>query len=732
MNISNIGSIISSVAQRFANLAIPKNTPKNEIDSIRLFNYASLIVACVTLPDTINAIKLGYPALIISKTIGSMVYLITPYLWFIRHLLTKKLIVYGVLIANIFVSASTFGASTGFHFNYVSLLFGSMFVFDLEKKHELFITYFFPMAAFMLLEATDYSLFAVANLDAAYQKYLLFKNFVVVLISAQSFALIYRHLNRKQRLTIHNAITEQETLNKELQRTTELLSSITENIEEIFWVVENGKFVYISPAFVKIYEQPIDTFLEVKNFSDLLVIPEDSGRFLLALKSNKFTQDGFLDIEYRIKTQSGVTKWLHTRTFPVIKNDKLLRIVGMTEEISRQKQLEHDLIAARESAEKAANTKSEFLSTMSHEIRTPMNAVIGMSYLLLQGNPREDQMEFLKTLQFSANNLLSLINDILDFSKIEAGKIIIEQIDFSLQELLEGVYLASGLKAQEKNIELNLITDPALPKHVTGDPVRLTQILNNLISNAIKFTEEGSVNIEVKCIENREDCVLIFFKIKDTGVGVTPENLPHIFNSFTQESSTTTRRFGGTGLGLTITKRLLELQNSEISVESKPGKGSEFYFTLEFGKSAETPVDNFESAPISRQYGHGLKGAKVLLVEDNRVNRLVAERFLQKWEVLLDFAENGKIAVDCVRNNTYDLILMDLQMPEMDGYQATTAIRNLDSEHSKLVPIIALTAEALTEVREKVLNTGMNDFITKPFKPDNLFNTISKYLGNTK
>ena len=711
---------------------MPPGTPDNEIESIRLFNYASLIVACVTLPDTINAIKLGYPALIFSKVIGSVFYLITPYLWFIRNLLTKKLILYCVLIANIFVSASTFGAETGFHFNFVSMLFGSMFVFDLEKKHELFITYFFPMAAFVLLEATDYSLFAVPNLDVSYQEYLLFKNFVVVLISAQSFALIYRHLNRKQRLTIHNAVTEQEMLNKELQRSTELLRNITENIDEIFWVLEKGRLVYLSPAFEKIYEIPSTTFLEKKNYSDFLVIPEDFERFTAAIKSPTFAQKGFLDIEYRIKTKSGVTKWLHTRTFPVIQNEKILRIVGLTEDISRQKQLEYDLIAARESAEKAANTKSEFLSTMSHEIRTPMNAVIGMSYLLLQGNPREDQMEFLKTLQFSANNLMSLINDILDFSKIEAGKIIIEHIDFSLHELLEGVYLASGIKAQEKNIELNLITDPTLPKHVTGDPVRLTQILNNLISNAIKFTEKGFVNIDVKCVENHKERVQIFFKIKDSGVGITPDNLPHIFNSFTQESSATTRKFGGTGLGLTITKRLLELQNSDIFVESIPGKGSEFYFTLDFGKTVGMQVDNFESALNFRQDGHGLKGAKVLLVEDNRVNRLVAERFLQKWEVMLDFAENGKIAVDCVQNNTYDLILMDLQMPEMDGYQATTAIRSMDSEHNKSVPIIALTAEALTEVREKVLNTGMNDFITKPFKPDNLFNTISKYLGNAK
>ena len=407
-------------------------------------------------------------------------------------------------------------------------------------------------------------------------------------------------------------------------------------------------------------------------------------------------------------------------------DDDLITIIKfLQQEIGKAKELEHQLIVSKDIAEKAALSKSQFLSTMSHEIRTPMNAVIGFTHLLLQMNPREDQLEYLKMMKFSAENLLVLINDILDFSKIEAGKIEFEEADFSIKQLIGNIRMALLQKAAEKHLQLKLLIDHDLPDAVMGDPVRLGQILTNLISNAVKFTKHGKVTIVASLGEKTKDHTIIDFEVTDTGIGIEADKLENIFESFTQASSDTTRKFGGTGLGVTITKRLLELMGSEIKVKSELGKGSVFYFSLKMKNSSRRFI------PAVKEENHietrSLKGVKILIAEDNQINVILAKQYMKLWDVECDVAENGEIAYTLVQTNDYDMVLMDLQMPEMDGYQTTVAIRQLPGEKFRNLPIIALTASAMLDIKDHAFIVGMNDYISKPFNPDELHRKIALY-----
>lgn len=394
-------------------------------------------------------------------------------------------------------------------------------------------------------------------------------------------------------------------------------------------------------------------------------------------------------------------------------------------DISRLKETQEELIRAKEIAEEAARAKQQFLSTMSHEIRTPMNAVIGMTHLLLQENPRPDQMENLHSLKFSSENLLVLINDVLDYSKIEAGKIVFEEVDFNLHSLLEGLRQSFVFQASDKNIQIECHIEPDVPKIVIGDPVRLNQVLINLMSNAMKFTEQGKVSLSARVVGSDKKITRIEFSVSDTGIGISPDIIGEIFNSFVQASPDTTRKYGGTGLGLAICKQLLRLKHSDIHVESEPEKGARFYFILAFMNSTLKHITDTDD--IGKISYKKLNGKKVLLVEDNEINRLVAFKFLRKWGVEVTEAGNGKEALEHLKKNAFDLVLMDLQMPVMDGYEATRLIRS-SMPNGKTIPIVALTASIMNEVQEKILTSGMNDLILKPFNPGELYSKIVKVL----
>ena len=402
-------------------------------------------------------------------------------------------------------------------------------------------------------------------------------------------------------------------------------------------------------------------------------------------------------------------------------NAFLKNIIQLKKTSEEQSRLNEILEIAIDKAEKSSLAKSEFLSTMSHEIRTPLNAVIGMSDLLMMGNPRPDQEENLEILKFSASNLLAIVNDVLDFNKIESGKVIFENIRFNLAELMQNICGGQIIKANEKGLVFKLKIDDALRnKIVIGDPTRITQIIFNLVSNAIKFTKQGYVEVRVSCLEDRHNQVIIRFLVKDSGIGIERDNLNAIFEPFTQESITTTRKYGGTGLGLAIVKRLLELRGVQMEVMSKPGQGSEFSFNLDLPVATEKPAETMVQANISVDTGRELNNINILVAEDNLVNTMLMKKFFSKWQVKSSFAENGERAVEMMQYGNFDIVLMDLQMPVLNGFEAAVEIRKLADAQKASIPIIALTASALTDIREKVFNAGMNDYVSKPFKPEEL------------
>ncbi|WP_428329009.1 ATP-binding protein [Mucilaginibacter sp.] len=411
--------------------------------------------------------------------------------------------------------------------------------------------------------------------------------------------------------------------------------------------------------------------------------------------------------------------YIHSHFYSAFFNN----IKQLKETSDQQKLLNNKLELAIEKAEKSSHIKSEFLSTMSHEIRTPLNAVIGMCNLMIMANPRADQKENLRVLKFSANNLLAIVNDVLDFNKIESGKVIFESIKFSLVELMQNICGGQMLKAEEKGLEFNLKIDPVLANKVLyGDPTRLAQILFNLVSNAIKFTKQGNIYVKAFCHEDKNNKVVITFTVKDTGIGIAKDNLESIFEPFTQESITTTRQYGGTGLGLAIVKRLLELQGLQMQVISKVGEGSEFSFNMEFEVS-NTTDEVGEKHPLL-QNTEGLSNLKMLIAEDNPVNVLLMKKLLAKWKITPIIAENGERVIQVLQYRDFDIILMDLQMPVMNGFDAAIEIRKMPDIKKAAIPIIALTAAALTDIKEQILNAGMNDYVSKPFKPEELMEKI--------
>jgi signal transduction histidine kinase len=378
---------------------------------------------------------------------------------------------------------------------------------------------------------------------------------------------------------------------------------------------------------------------------------------------------------------------------------------------------------AKQQAEEGLIAKSEFLSTMSHEIRTPLNSVIGTAHIMLKNEPRADQKQQLDILLFSANNLLSLVNDILDFNKIEANMIRFENIPFDLRDTVNKLMGALGNTANEKQVDLVTEIDKNIPDTVIGDPTRLSQVLMNLVHNAIKFTNEGSVKLSLQKLTEENNSIHIQFKVTDTGIGIAAEKQNLIFEQFTQADSSTSRSFGGTGLGLAITKKILDQQGSILKLQSTPGVGSVFQFNLSFEKNAlpsTTPVVETKTNVASAS----LRGKTVLLVEDNALNIFVAKSFLEQWGAKVVVAENGKIATEKIDPALQDIVLIDMHMPVMDGYEAVSIIR----ERGIQTPIIALTASISRESETRVLKVGANALIVKPFDPDKLLSTLLRFL----
>ena len=381
-----------------------------------------------------------------------------------------------------------------------------------------------------------------------------------------------------------------------------------------------------------------------------------------------------------------------------------------------------ELRQARDVAFRAAQVKSEFLANMSHEIRTPMNAVLGTVAMLMEAGLEPEQRSLALTIERSGRDLLTIINDILDFSKLEAGKLRIENIAFDLQETVEGVVTLLTAKAEAKQIRLRAKIADGTPQHVTGDPGRLRQVLTNLIDNAIKFTEQGFVMVHLAPVPGPDTVSTVSFTIRDSGIGIPEDKLASIFEKFTQADTSTTRKFGGTGLGLTICRQLAELMGGGITAASEPGQGSTFTLTIPFERPGAV-----SAPPASAVIVPSRLTGRVLLAEDYPANQRIARWMLERLGLAVTVAEHGQQVLDHLQQDTFDVILMDCQMPEMDGYDATRAIRTSAAPYAE-IPIIAMTAAALATDRDRCLAVGMNDYISKPVQQEDLARTLAKWL----
>ncbi len=522
---------------------------------------------------------------------------------------------------------------------------------------------------------------------------------------------------QKEEIETQRATLEQQNI--ELKKLSTIVSK-TGNAIMIF--DKNKNLEWVNDGFTKLFGYTKKEFIEINGRNLIKTSKNNNIENLVNKCIDKNKSVPYEAINY---TKSGDKLWVQTTMTPIFDDIGILtNIVTIDSDISILKE-------AEEKIKKNANLKEIFLANTSHEIRTPLNAMIGFTNLLLNTKLSDNQADYLTNIKTSGDNLLFIVNDILDFSKIEAGKLSIIKNEFDLRKLVKQLINTHSVKTSEKNINLNYHINKEIPNILIGDSLRLSQILINLIGNSIKFTNNyGEIKLNIDIKNNNKDNIDINFAVSDTGIGIPKNQLKNIFNSFTQVDEQTTRKYGGTGLGLCIVKRLVELQDGEISVKSDVGKGTTFLFTLNFKKSKKLPEKIINSTKdIFKKTIH--KHTKILLVEDNNINRKLVIDTIQMWgkNIKIDIAENGLTAIEKIKNNKYDLVLMDVQMPEMDGYETTKYIRKKLKNN---LPIIAITAYTLNHEAKKCLTAGMNDYISKPFDPQILYNKICKYTNQKR
>jgi PAS domain S-box-containing protein len=529
-------------------------------------------------------------------------------------------------------------------------------------------------------------------------------------------------------------ITERIRTETALRESEALKGAILESaLDAVLTIDEHSVVTEFNPAAEQIFGYTREEAIG-ETITDLIIPHEYREAHRAGLKRYLTTGESSIlrqRIEVTARRKSGEVFPLELAITPIPLASGRPLFTAFLRDITERRQAEEALLEAKQLAEDSARAKEQFLANMSHEIRTPMNAVLGMTHLLMGTETTGEQGRYLNAIKFSADNLLALINDLLDFSKIEAGKIVFEEVPFSIADMLQGLVDSLRFNAEERGLYLRAEASEDVPKRLLGDPVRLNQILINLVGNALKFTEDGGVHLvaEVAAREEEEhgEVVAVRFSVTDTGIGIPAEKQEVIFDSFSQASSDTTRKYGGTGLGLAIVRELVDLQGGTMELKSQEGEGTTFAVTLRYpvADDALVPPDAVLGESVS------IEGARILLVEDNEVNQFVAHRMLEQWGATVAIAENGRVAVERVAQadkDAFDLVLMDIQMPEMDGYEATRRIRKDLGRSPQDLPVLALTASTMLDQRRDMLAAGMNEVVMKPFEPSMLRARIGSYL----
>ena len=473
------------------------------------------------------------------------------------------------------------------------------------------------------------------------------------------------------------------------------------------------------------HENPIGSWVD-------FIHPEDFESFWKLINQSLENETSFT-LEARIQRKDGEYSWGLIIGSPYYENERFSGYIGSTYDISVRKEAEEDLrryqdllIAAKEAADSANKAKSEFLANMSHEIRTPINGMVGMIDLTILTELNDDQRDNLITAKACAISLTSIVNDVLDFSKLEAGKLLLDSVNFDLNKLVEEIIMTHSPRAEMKGLDLNYIFSSSIPRYLIGDQNRLRQILNNLISNAIKFTKQGEVTVAVKSTYHSSDDVELRFSVSDTGIGIAEEDLSRLFLSFSQIENTYTKKYSGAGLGLVISKQLVEMMGGKIEIKSELGIGSSFYLYIKF-KIGKPMLESKQTIPPILK---AVKPLHILLVEDDAINQKVICKILNERGHSVKTADNGKEAVECCEKDSFDVILMDIQMPVMNGIEATQRINFLENE-KRHTPIIARTAYAIAGDEEKFLSMGIDAYVTKPLQMELLFASLDKVTSNT-
>lgn len=525
--------------------------------------------------------------------------------------------------------------------------------------------------------------------------------------------------------------TEREIAQKELAEKEEFIQKVAQLSPNIIYVIDIEKWTNIFQNHqigeILGYENSKNSSGSLLSFTDFIDL-QDIGTFRKHYRHIRHNlKDGeVIENEFRLRHKNCSDVWIITREVPFKRNKagEVQEVLGTAIDITSRKLAETELIKAKKEAEKAARIKSDFLSTMSHEIRTPMNAIIGFTDLLLTSNFSEQDSQYLKTIKYSADNLMVILNDILDISKIEAGKFNIENFEFDLREKLQYLYQTFEYKALDKGLKLIFEIDEKIPPILIGDAYRLNQIMVNLIGNALKFTSNGFVKLRIQVVREHENLVDLNIEVSDSGIGISHDKLSMIFDSFSQaHNNNAAKYFGGTGLGLSITRKIAELMQGEITAESELGTGSKFSVKITFKQGEILPKRNSQNNDVP----FSLKGFSIIVAEDILANQLLLKHLLNKWEADFIICNNGQEVLRTLQHRNFDLMLMDLQMPEMDGMTTTKIIRK-SFRHLDSVPIVAFTADTFARTAQDILDCNFDDFIAKPFKIDELTNVIRKQL----